>query len=329
MDPLIPEQRAWPRWPALGAVVMSTAIVSVVLDLEHHGRLSRAVFALALVLWLALAVLLTLGLACERDRVRREARSPSSFTLIAATAVIATRLALAGWDGVAEVLLAGAAAAWLVLLVPVARHWTTPTSGVSFLPVVAIEALAVLASTLALRRHAGSLAAASFAPLLLGLVLYLCIAARFDRRQLVVGRGDHWIAGGALAISTLAAANITLAAHALGLGGGTAQALRDSVLALWLAAMLWLPLLAVAELLRPRLAYDIRRWSTVFPVAMYAASSIAVARLVDSTAIRDFAHAWTWVALGLWLTTAATEGRMVFARAQAGSRSQNPRSRSC
>lgn len=308
---------------------MSTAIVSVALALEHHGRLSRAVFALALVLWLALAVLLALGLVCERDRVRREARSPSSFTLIAATAVIATRLTLAGRDGVAEVLLVGAAAAWLVLLVPVARHWTTPASGVSFLPVVAIEALAVLASTLALRQHAGLLAGVSFASFLLGLVLYLWIAARFDPRQLVVGRGDHWIAGGALAISTLAAANITLAAQALGLGGGSAQALRNSVLALWLAAMLWLPLLAVAELLRPRLSYDHRRWSTVFPVAMYAASSIVVARLVHSIAIRDFARAWTWVALGLWLTTAAAEGRMVFARAQAGSRSRNPRSRSC
>lgn len=308
---------------------MSTAIVSVALGLDHHGRLSRAVFALALVLWLALAVLLALGLACERDRVRREARTPSSFTLIAATAVIGTRLTLAGRDGVAEVLLVGAAAACLVLLVPVARHWTTPTSGVSFLPVVAVEALAVLASTLALRRHAGSLGVASFAPFVLGLVLYLCIAARFDPRQLLVGRGDHWIAGGALAISTLAAANITLAAQALGLGGGSAQALRNSVLALWLAAMLWLPLLAVAELLRPRLGYDSRRWSTVFPVAMYAASSIVVARLIHSTAIRGFAHAWTWVALGLWLTTAAVEGRMVFARAQAGSRSRNPRSRSC
>jgi tellurite resistance protein TehA-like permease len=66
--------------------------------------------------------------------------------------------------------------------------------------------------------------------------------------------------------------------------------------------------------LRPRLSYDSRRWSTVFPVAMYAASSIVVARLVDSTAIRDFAHAWTWVALGFWLTIAAAEGRMVIGR---------------
>jgi hypothetical protein len=34
------------------------------------------------------------------------------------------------------------------------------------------------------------------------------VISRFDLRQLVVGHGDHWITGGALAISTLAAGKI-------------------------------------------------------------------------------------------------------------------------
>ena len=41
-------------------------------------------------------------------------------------------------------------------------------------------------------------------------------AARFDLRELLTGQGDHWVAGGALAISALAAGKITEAAGALG-----------------------------------------------------------------------------------------------------------------
>jgi hypothetical protein len=41
------------------------------------------------------------------------------------------------------------------------------------------------------------------------------VISRFDLRQLATGHGDHWITGGALAISTLAAGRITLAAKSL------------------------------------------------------------------------------------------------------------------
>jgi hypothetical protein len=49
----------------------------------------------------------------------------------------------------------------------------------------------------------------------LGLCFYVIVIARFDPRQLGVGHGDHWITGGALAISTLAAGRITADAKAL------------------------------------------------------------------------------------------------------------------
>jgi hypothetical protein len=95
-------------------------------------------------------------------------------------------------------------------------------------------------------------------------------------RQLAVGRGDHWITGGALAISTLAAGRITPAARNLHALSGIIETLKVSSLALWALTIAWLPVLLAAELLRPRLRYDVRRWSTVFPVGMYAACSFAV-----------------------------------------------------
>ena len=41
--------------------------------------------------------------------------------------------------------------------------------------------------------------------------------------------------------------------------------------------ILWLPVLLLAEILRPRLHYDVRRWSTVFPVGTYGACGAGLA----------------------------------------------------
>jgi len=119
-------------------------------------------------------------------------------------------------------------------------------------------------------------------------------------RQIGVGRGDHWITGGALAISTLAAGKITAAAKALATLGHGSGALKDLSVGLWVVTMLWLPVLVLAEALRPRLRYDVRRWSTVFPVGMYAACSFVVGSEAQIGAITRFARVWVWIALALW-----------------------------
>jgi hypothetical protein len=98
---------------------------------------------------------------------------------------------------------------------------------------------------------------------------------RLDPRELRDGAGDQWIAGGALAISALAAASI---------GVYTV----DVVLAV--AALVWLPVVLEGKLAAPRAGHHRMGWSTVFPVRMYAAMAFAVG-------FTAFARAWTWVAL--------------------------------
>jgi hypothetical protein len=61
--------------------------------------------------------------------------------------------------------------------------------------------------------------------------------------------------------------------------------------------MLWLPILLVAEARWPRTTYDVGRWSTVFPVGMYAACSFVVGAVASAPAITDFARVWVWVAV--------------------------------
>jgi hypothetical protein len=218
--------------------------------------------------------------------------------------VLGTRLALLGWDWAGVGLLAIALGVWLGLVGPVLRHWRTPTVGASFILTVGTESLALLATVLAHGYGARWLLAAALAPFLLGLCFYPWVLRRFDFGQLTAGAGDHWVTGGALAISTVVAGRITLAYESLEPGGGALGALRGVSLALWILTMLWLPALVFAELRRPRLRYGVRRWSTVFPVGMYAACSFIVGEAVPAAAITRFADVWIWVALAVWAVVA-------------------------
>jgi len=71
--------------------------------------------------------------------------------------------------------------------------------------------------------------------------------------------------------------------------------------------MLWLLVLLVAETRWPRLEYDARRWSTVFPLGMYAACSFAVGVVAHADAIVSFARVSVWIGLASWaIVSAAT-----------------------
>ena len=287
--------------PASGAVVMGTEIVSIGLSIDHRETLSRILLVIGSLAWLILGALLAGRVLHDRPRVRREARSPAALTGVAATAVLGTRLVLLGWDWAGIVLLVIALAFWLALLGPVLAHWVTPTIGVSLVLTVSTESLAVLCAALAAGERADWLLSAALAPFLLGLAFYGFVISRFDLRQLLVGRGDHWITGGALAISTLAAGRIALGAHSLDQLSSVAGALKTVAVVLWALTIAWLPVLLTAELLRPRLGYDVRRWSTVFPVGMYAACSFVVGAAAHAPAIADFGRVWVWAGVGVWL----------------------------
>ena len=168
---------------------------------------------------------------------------------MAGTAVLGTRLAIADYHAAAAALLAVAGVCWALLVVPVLRHWKTPTAGISFVLTAATEALAALAAILAVSYRAGWLVTAATATMALGLAFYVFTAARFDLRQLVTGHGDHWLAGGALAIAALAAGHIAQSAATLGQLSQLRHVLTTSTLVLWCLAMVWLLPLVVGEIL--------------------------------------------------------------------------------
>jgi tellurite resistance protein TehA-like permease len=316
--PGTPPFRVWlaQRPPAAGAAVMATGIVSIGLDLTGHELLSLVILAVGCVAWLALAADFVVRLLGDRSRWTAEAGTPGALTAVASTAVLGTRFSALGWQTLAEVLLALAVVLWPGLMVLVVRNSRRPMPGAVFLSCVATEGLAVLGAALARAEGTVWLAHAALVFFWLGLALYVFALGCFDLRQVLEGHGDHWIPGGALAISALAGAKLI----AVGSGGpylwnsDDSSVLRTVTLALFVLDLCWYAVLALAELVRPRLRYDVRRWATVFPLGMTAVAGLSSAPAVDITWLRGLGEVLLWVAVAAWLAVAA--GAVMDARAE-------------
>ncbi|MCX4813233.1 tellurite resistance/C4-dicarboxylate transporter family protein [Streptomyces sp. NBC_01239] len=300
--------RAWwsQRPAAAGTAVMAAAIVSIGLHLIGHETLSRIVLALACAAWLALAADFVVRLLRDRQRWLAEAETPAGLTAVAATTVLGTRFSAAGWQTLAEALLALAAVLWPGLLIDVVRHWKRRMAGAVFLVCVATQGLAVLGATLAAAESVAWLAHTALVLFWLGLVLYGVALGHFDVRQVVTGAGDHWVVGGALAISTLAGSKLVAAGN----GGlylwnsddrGVLRAVTEALLVL---VMAWYVVLAVAEVVRPRLRYDVRRWATVFPLGMTAVAVLSVGTALGFPWLRTPGQVLVWIAVAGWLVVA-------------------------
>lgn len=290
---------------------MGTGIVSLALLLDKRRVLSDILLVLDALVWLALVILVPARARRDRQRFWRDQSSAPALTAIAGTGVLGTRLTAQGWTWAGTGLLCVAFALWLWLTPLVLRHWTLPTAGTSFMLAVSTQAVALLAVTVALKGPTTWLLYPALAMFALGLLAYLFVLRGFHWRQLIIGGGDHWVTGGALAISTVAAARLALLAGETGWLGGKHGLLQTVSVVLWFLAMLWLPALLVSEATHKRLTYSLNRWSTVFPFGMYAASSFAVSSLADIRAINVFARVWVWVAFAVWaFVTAAMIRRM-------------------
>jgi tellurite resistance protein TehA-like permease len=283
---------------------MATGIVSVALELDGRRVASLVLLWIALAVWIWLAVSAAGRLLLDRDALLAEARRPGSLSGVAAVCVLGTSLTLHGQRLPGEAFLVLAALLFAFLGPRVCAGSGLGGSGSAFLLPVSLFATAVLAASLAAAAHRTWLIVVAIVLAALAVPAYALVFAGFDLRQLLEGRGDHWVAAGAVAIGAVACGEIGMAA-----GGGALPAIgpaaRTAAFCLWALAMALLAPLLAAELLRPRLGFDRRRWATAFPLGMYAAMCFTVGRLDGPGWIVDLANLWTWVALAFWVILAA------------------------
>jgi voltage-gated anion channel len=287
------------------AVVMATGAVSVAAHEDGLRWVSAALGVLAAVVYAVLAARVAAGAARDPRATAHHLAQPAVFgllTLVVATDVLATRVQLANDRTVALVLAALALAAWLPLApaaVRVARSIGRAARrrvahGGWLNLVVATQSLAIVAGQASWTGQA--IPDAGDALWALGLLLYAALIVDVLPRTLAAWREprrhapDSWIVMGALAISTLAGAVLHIA------GAPTVT---------WAIATVAYAGLIVLEA-RVALAHAspdaAARWSTVFPLGMYAACSHAVGLHTLGTVAMA-------VALVAWLATAGALAR--------------------
>ena len=284
--------------PAAGSAVMATGIISVGLRQVGATVLSSITFALAALLWLVLADDFGRRLLWQRQRWTSESQTPPALTGVASTTVLGVRVSLEGWQAVAVGLLIVATLVWPLLLWSVLRHLRPNMPGAVFLICVATQGMATLSAVLAAALPARWLLWPALALFVLGLVLYVDALMHFDVAAVRDGAGDHWVAGGALAISALACAKLTAAKS---LTGTVHSTLRVTALVLVALAWTWYVVLAVAEVRWPRPRYDVRRWATIFPMGMTGAATSEVATATGWHQLTGLGHTLVWIAAAAWL----------------------------
>lgn len=314
--------------PGAFAFVMATGIVSVAMAHKDLDVLSSVLLVLAVTGYVVLVVA-TLHRALTHPRalgadLTHPGRAFGFFTFVAATNVLGTRLALDGRHRIALGLLLTGWVSWLVLgyLVPAGallrrteRSVVSQADGSWFVWVVATQSVAVLAATLestttAWRNAFALLAVFSWA---LGAFLYAAAGVLVAARLLIYRVSpaeltpSYWVAMGATAISTMAAAEIMTMADApsataaRGLVAGTA-------LAFWAFGSWLIPVLVAAgwwRHVRHRvpLRYDATVWVVIFPLGMYGVASHSLGEAAHLPIVTAIGAAEAWVALLAWAIT--------------------------
>ncbi|WP_338618984.1 tellurite resistance/C4-dicarboxylate transporter family protein [Pigmentiphaga sp. CHJ604] len=317
--------------PGYFAMVMATSALSVAAYCHDVPILPAALLVLNTVVVLVLAAAYVCRACVYSEDFRLDifnhSRGMGFFTLVAGLATYGTQICLqtdARWLGVG--LLGLSAVLWLVINYGVLAALTTradkPTlehglNGAWLLVVVAMQSLVVLATMLmahgAFPQARHELAFLALAMWLAGGVLYVWIMAlivlryAFTRMEPEAFTSPYWINMGAVAISTLAGAELVKHASLSALLAEMLPFLKGGVVLFWAIASWWIPLLLVLGFWRHvmkdiALSYDTLHWGGVFPLAMYSICTFHVARIFQL----PFASAVSQLFMGLATVAWAT-----------------------
>ncbi len=314
--------------PGYFALVMSTGIVSVGMRNQNLMGLSTALLWVAagsyailvfLISWRAIAYPAELAADFTDPR-----RGFGFFTFVASTDVLGNRLALAGFNRTAFVLLTVAWLSWLALgyIVPwtallgrAERPVLAGANGTWFIWVVASESVAVLAAGLEPTIHTGrrELALLAFFSWSVGIFLYGAAGIFVGARLLIYPLSPvdlnppYWVAMGATAITVLAGARIVEMAQAP-IVVATRGLVAGLSVVFWAFGTWLIPVLVAAGWWRHvtnriPLRYEATLWSIVFPLGMYGVASYYLGHADHLPIVLAIGHVEIWVALAAWVVT--------------------------
>ncbi len=316
--------------PAYFALVMATGIVSIACQLLGYTLLARGLFYLNVPAYAALWMLTVMRMVRHRERVLADVtshgRAVGFFTTVAATCVLGSQFLLIGglWS-IAASLWAFGIVLWACLTYGVFAILTVKTekpplaegiNGGWLVAVVAAQSVAVLGAQLAsgFDAYRPQVILFCLAMWLGGGMLYIWIISLIFYRYtfFTLSPSDlappYWINMGAVAISTLAGTLLVAAAPLSPLLTTLMPFLQGFTLLFWATATWWIPMLLILGIWRHvvrrfPLRYDPLYWGAVFPLGMYTASTIRIARMIDMPALMIVPKLFVYVALAAWTVT--------------------------
>jgi len=286
-------------FPGYFALVMATGIIAVAAKQQSLDLTADALYALAALSYVTLAVLLMVRIARYPKLffadLTNHARGFAFLTTVAGTNVLASAsIVILQWWGLARVLWWASLVLWVVLLYPtliaVVIRPDKPglaggINGTWFLLTVATQSVAVTAGLLLTNRPNDFLAFTALSAFGLGVTLYLIVTTMvflrwtFHPLQPTEADPPAWIAAGAVAITVLAGSNLLIAG-----GAGSVRLQRVAplieglVVTAWATATFWCPLMIAIGawrhiVRRVPLRYHPSYWAMVFPLGMYGAAT--------------------------------------------------------
>jgi tellurite resistance protein TehA-like permease len=157
---------------------------------------------------------------------------------------------------------------------------------------------------------------------MVGLLLYViviglvCYRWWFFRMASDQATPPYWINMGALAISTLACANIYVASPAAPAVAALGPFLGGMTVLLWAGATWWIPVLVVIGVWRHLVQrvpvrYDPQYWSLVFPLGMYGVATFRMAAVLRLPFLDWVPKGFLAIALLAWALTLVGMGRFL------------------
>lgn len=316
--------------PASFALVMATGIVSIATHSLGMKAIGLTLFGVNVVAFLALWVLNLTRLVRFPRRVFADlvdhTKGCGYYTVVAATCVLGTQLILM-FEAyrAAAVLWALALGLWIGLTYTIFTALTIKEgkpslaegiNGAWLLAVVSTQAVALLSAHLASYFGPYRLATNIFALSMwlwggmlyiwmISLIFYRYTFFRFSPDDLTP---PYWINMGAMAISTLAGtvliSNTPHAPFLLSI----LPFLKGFTIFYWATGTWWLPMLAILAIWRHvykrfPLTYDPLYWGAVFPLGMYTACTLGIARTMELTFLEAIPRYFVFVALAAWCAT--------------------------